>query len=295
MNKWIIGLLMMLAAGTAAAQVQVAATVPNMGMLARVVGGDAVEVTVLAPSDRDPHYLEARPSMMAALRRADLLVAVGAELETGWLPAAIRGANNPRVQPGRTGYFEGAAHVVLIEAGVAADRAGGDVHPMGNPHIYMDPERMIGIAHALAERLGQLDGDNADRFRGNAERFAEAVEARLPGWRARGEGAPGAVPYHKDVNYLLRLLDVPILAYIEPLPGIPPSARHLRDLVRNLEGMNGVILHTDFQPERGPRFLERELGWPVRQLPSQVAADGGLDDYLRMIDAWVEAIADGYS
>jgi len=292
MKKWILGTILMLVAATAAAEVRVAATVPNMGMLARVIGGDAVEVTVMAPADRDAHYLEARPSMMAALRRADLLVAVGAELEVGWLPAALQGANNPRVQVGRTGYFEGAAHIDLIETGAAADRAGGDVHPAGNPHFYMDPERMAEVGFALAERLGRLDEDNADRFQENAERFADAVDERMKGWQEKAKDAAGAVLYHKDINYLMRALDAPILGYLEPLPGIPPNARHLRDLLRNLEGRDGITLYTDFQPSRGAEFLERELGWPSRQLPNQVATDADSQTaYFDMINAWVEAIA----
>ncbi|MDQ2069950.1 metal ABC transporter substrate-binding protein [Natronospira bacteriovora] len=292
MKQWILGSILMLAAVAASAEVRVAATVPNMGMLARVVGGEAVDVTVMAPSDRDAHYLEARPSMMAALRRADLVVAVGAELEVGWLPAALQGANNPRIQVGRAGYFEGAAHIELIETGVEADRAGGDVHPMGNPHYYMDPGRMAQVAHALADRLARLDGDNADYFRANAQAFADAVDARMDGWRARAEGTAGAVLYHKDANYLMRLLDAPILGYLEPLPGIPPTARHLRELVRGLEGQQGITLYTNFQPSRGAEFLERELGWPSRQLPNQVATDARkVDAYFEMIDRWVEALA----
>jgi zinc/manganese transport system substrate-binding protein len=123
-----------LATRPACAAVNVVATTSSMGMLARTVGGDAVKVTVLSPPDRDAHFLLARPSMMVALRRADLLVAVGAELEVGWLPAAIQGASNPKILPGQPGYFEGAAQIELIDVGQAADRSKGDVHPMGNPH-----------------------------------------------------------------------------------------------------------------------------------------------------------------
>lgn len=292
MKKWILGSILMLAAVAASAEVRVSATVPNMGLLARAIGGDAVEVTVMAPPDRDAHYLEARPSMMAALRRADLLVAVGAELEVGWLPAALQGSNNPRIRVGQPGYFEGAAHVDLIETGAVADRAGGDVHPMGNPHFYMDPDRMVLAGYALADRLAQLDEDNADRFMDNAERFEAAVNARMDGWVEQVADAPGAVLYHKDINYLMRRLDVSILGYLEPLPGIPPTASHLRDLVRELQDREGITLYTDFQPSRGAEFLERELGWPSRQLPNQVAADADdIEAYLDMIDAWVEALA----
>lgn len=292
MKQWILGTILMLAAVAASAEVRVAATVPNMGLLARVIGGDAVEVTVMAPPDRDAHYLEARPSMMAALRRADLLVAVGADLEIGWLPAALQGANNPQVRVGQAGYFEGAAHVELIESDATADRSGGDVHPMGNPHFYMDPQRMAEVGFALADKLAQLDEGNSERFRDNARRFAEAAEEHLAEWRERTEGVPGVVLYHKDMNYLMKQLDVPILGYLEPLPGIPPTASHLRDLVQNLQDQDGIVLVTDFQSARGGDFLDRELGWPTRQLPNQVATDAdNRQAYFEMIDAWVEALA----
>lgn len=277
-------------AGLAQAQLDVVATTSNMGMLARTVGGDAVRVTVLAPPDRDAHYLEARPSMMAALRRADLLVAVGAELEVGWLPAALRGANNPTVLPGRPGYFEGAAFIELIETGQEADRSGGDVHPEGNPHFYTDPVRIAQVAVALAERMAELDESRADDFRRRAADFAAAVDARLPGWRARLADVPPVVAYHKDMNYLLGRFGVPVAGYLEPLPGIPPTARHLSGLVAQLRGTEGVVTHLPFQPADGPAFLSRELGWPVVRRPSNVPVRGGAEDYLALIDGWVTAL-----
>ncbi len=290
MKKFLAGLILTLISIQAVAEVRVVATVPNMGMLARAVGGDAVSVTVLAPPDRDAHYLEARPSMMSALRRADIVVAVGAELEVGWLPAALQGAHNPRVQPGRSGYFEGAAHTSLIQVGGAADRAQGDVHPAGNPHYYFDPERMAEIGYALASRLGELDSDNADQYRANAEEFAQQAEDQVAEWKSRVDDPPGVVFYHKDADYLAKLLDADILGYLEPLPGIPPTASHLRELVGSLRGTDGVILYTDFQSSSGADFLARELGWSAHQLPNQIAIDGSVDDYFSMIERWVEAI-----
>lgn len=274
------------------AQLRVVATVPNMGMLAREIGGDAVTVQVLAPPDRDAHYLEARPSMMAAIRRADLVVAVGAELEIGWLPAAIRGANNRRVQTGQPGYFEAADHVELIGHGKPADRALGDVHPMGNPHVYMDPERMAAAGHALAERLGTLDRDRADRYRANAGRFEERVAGRMRAWREQVREAPGVVTFHEDIDYLAHALGVTVHGHIEPLPGIPPTARHLRSMVEALRGRRGVIWTTDFQDGAAGEFLSQHMGWPAVQLPSQAPMDSDAEAYFAMIDAWVRTLAD---
>jgi zinc/manganese transport system substrate-binding protein len=270
--------------------VDVVATTSSMGMLARTVGGTLVQVTVLAPPDRDAHSLLARPSMMTALRRADLLIAVGADLEIAWLPSALRGAGNSRILPGQQGYFEGAAHLSLLETGQPADRARGDIHPAGNPHFYMDPERMAALASALADRLALLDPSNRSRYTNAAQAFAAAVAGRTPVWKRVAEGAPGVVLYHRDVNYLAAFLNVPVLGYIEPVPGIPPSASHLRDLVKRLTGSRGVILHSSFQPAEGPEFLARNLGWRrvQRQLEVSLGADG--EAYLDHIDGWVNAL-----
>lgn len=276
---------------SADAAVNVVATTSSMGMLARTVGGNAVKIRVLSPPDRDAHYLLARPSMMVALRRADLLIAVGAELEIGWLPAALQGASNPKILPGQNGYFEGAAQIDLIEAGQTADRARGDVHPMGNPHYYMDPERMALVAQALAGRLGAFDPAHAAVFTANAAAFAAAVDARVPGWKQEAAGAPGVVAYHKDMNYLTELLGVPILGYIEPLPGIPPTASHLQELVQGLKGRKGIVLYNSFQSPDGPRFLAKSLGWPTQQLQLEVDLDADGAAYLQHMDRWVAAIA----
>jgi zinc/manganese transport system substrate-binding protein len=282
-------------ASAARAAVDVVATTSSMEMLARTVGGQYVSVTTLAPPDRDAHYLLARPSMMIALRRADLLVAVGAELEVAWLPVAIQGANNPRIVPGQPGYFEGAAQIDLIEAGAVADRSRGDVHPLGNPHYYMDPVRMATIARALAGRLAALDPPNAAGYQSNAERFAQLVDERIPRWRSMTANSPGVVFYHKDGNYLAALLGVPILGYVEPLPGIPPTASHLRGLVQSLSGRRGVILYNSYHSSSGPDFLARNLGWPNAQLQLEVALKSEATGYLDHIERWVTAIASGKS
>lgn len=287
MQRWLLTLALLLAAPLPAAALQVAATTPNMGMLARTVGGPHVEVAVLAPGDRNVHHLEARPSMMVALRRAELLVAVGGELEIGWLPAALRGASNPRILPGRPGYFEAAAAVQLLDAGAVADRAGGDVHPLGNPHVYFDPLRMAAAAAALAEQLAVLDGANAATYAANAREFSDRMQREVAEWRARVASAGGAVPYHKDADYLFSMLGVPVLGYLEPLPGIPPTARHIRDLVDALQGKDGVVFHMVYEPAQGAERLARALGWPVFRMPNNVPEDGSADDYVALIESWV--------
>jgi zinc/manganese transport system substrate-binding protein len=286
----VLVLFILFSAGAADADVNIVATTSSMGMLARTVGGNVVDVTVLAPPDRDAHSLLARPSMMIALRRADLVLAVGADLEIGWLPAALRGSGNSRILPGQQGYLEGAAHVPLLGTGQTADRSRGDIHPVGNPHFYMDPERMATLASALAERLAALDPAHRTEYAARAAAFASAVAARVPAWQSAAADVPGVVLYHQDVNYLAAFLKIPVVGYIEPLPGIPPSASHLRDLVQRLSGTKGVILHSSFQSSEGPEFLVRNLGWQRIQLQLEVPLDADGNGYLDHIESWVNAL-----
>jgi zinc/manganese transport system substrate-binding protein len=288
------GLLMVLCllplSVVAQSQLNVVATTSNMGMLARVVGGGAVNVTVLAPPDRDAHHLQVRPSMMAAIRRADLVVSVGAELEIGWLPPAIQGAANPRVNIGQPGYFEAARTVQLIDAGRPADRALGDVHPHGNPHIYLDPIRMSVAAEALAERMAELRPAHAGQFRANAADFSRAVDERMPRWMQMAAKSQGVVLYHADGKYATARFNIPILGYIEPLPGLPPTATHLRTLIHKLANQSGSILYAGFHPVRGPEFLSRHLGWPMNQVLHSVPLnDLTMEAYFLLIDSWIQA------
>ncbi|TDT44066.1 zinc/manganese transport system substrate-binding protein [Halospina denitrificans] len=291
MRKSIFTLLVIIMSLPAQAKLQVVATAPNLGMLASAIGGEHVAVEVLAPPDRDLHYLEARPSMMAQLRNADLVVSVGADLEAGWLPVAIQNAGNAGIRGGQPGYFSGAQHTDLIQTNQAADRSQGDVHTKGNPHFYLDPVRMAEVGNALADRLSELDPGNGSDYRARAQGFQSEVNARMTEWHERTEDAPGVLLYHKDADYLMERLDVTILGYLEPLPGIAPTGKHLSGLVQDLKGKQAVVLYTDFQPSRAAEFIQRQLGWPHHQLSSQVQPGSDQKAYFELIDRWVEAIS----
>jgi len=283
--------LALLVPGLAQAALNVVATSSSTAALVREVAGDRAKVTVLVPPDRDLHYVQARPSMMRDLRAADLVTAIGGELEVGWLPVAIQQAANPRILPGQPGYFEAAAQVTLIDAGRPADRAQGDVHPAGNPHLNMDPVRMAQVALALGDRLAELDPAGAADFRKRAADFKRRTEQRLPQWRERTAGHPGAVVFHPDVVYLLDRFSVPMLGSLEPVPGVPPTASHIKSLTERLKGRNGVVLFTSYQPAAAPKALAQTLGWPVTQLPLEAPLDANGDAYLDHIDKWIEALA----
>ncbi|MBK1644634.1 zinc ABC transporter substrate-binding protein [Thiocapsa imhoffii] len=284
-------LLTLTAWGSFAAPLEVVATSPSMGALARSIGADRTRVTVLASPDRDLHMLQAKPTMIRALRDADLVVAIGAELEIGWLPMAIGSAANPRVLPGQPGYFEAAAQVDLLDVGAPADRAQGDVHPVGNPHVNMDPERMVQIAQALAAQLARLDPAGADTYQANAEHFALAVAQRMPIWQEQLAGAPGAVLYHRDAVYLLDRFNVPLLGTLEEIPGVPPTARHVKALQDQLQGRSGIIIYAPYQSVQAPNRLARELGWEAVSLTLEPPMNAAGSDYLDHIDRWVLALS----
>jgi len=295
MNMWIKKLLLLLLSAVPlvamTAPLKVVATSSSVGMLVTEIAGEHAKLTVLAPPDRDIHYLQAKPSMIRALRSADLLVAVGAELEVGWLPVAVSSAANPKINSGQPGYFEAAAQVSLLDVGVAADRSLGDVHPAGNPHINTDPVRMAQVGHALAERLAQMDEAHANEYRERAKNFTQKVEQHLAGWIKKTENAPGALLYHKDIAYLLDRLKVPTLGLIEPVPGIPPTASHLKNLSQQLQDKKGVILLANHHSPQASKSLAKTLGWNVVRLPLDPPLKSDSDVYLAHIERWVDAIA----
>lgn len=287
----LLATLAIIAPATHARTLKVVASSSSTGALVRELGGEDVQLTILAPPDRDLHYLQARPGMMRALRGADLVTSLGADLELGWLPVAIQQSANPAILPGRPGYFEAAAHVALQDAHGHTDRALGDVHPLGNPHINMDPERMAAVAVALAERLATLDPENAVLYTQRAEAFAVRVAERMQAWRGRIDPELSAVLYHRDAKYLLDLFGIPLLGLLEQVPGVPPTGAHIRMLSERLAGARGVILYTPYQPDNPPRALAKAIGWRTVKLPLEppLKADG--EAYLAHIDLWIDALS----
>ncbi len=273
---------------------RVAATTTNMGMLVQEIGGDTVMLSVLAPPHRDTHTLTVRPNMIAAVRRAELLVAVGGELEIGWLPAVIQAAHNPAVHVERKGYFEVARKVTLIHGGKPADRALGDVHPQGNPHVYLDPVRMLIVAEALSQRLAALRPQYADLYQQNYQRFEKRLLSRMDVWFAQAEHyqGDGMLLFHDDASYLLARFNIPLLGYLEPLAGLPPTERHLQSLQQqHRHRRNGSILQTIYQPSGAAASLSQTLQWPYYSLPAHVEGDTmTLDGYITIIDSWLRAI-----
>lgn len=260
---------------------------PEWAALATELGGDRVQVYSATTPNQDPHRIEPRPSLIAKLRRADLIICTGAELEAGWAPMLLRQAANPRVQPGRPGHFEAAAHVERLDVPTRIDRAHGDVHAGGNPHIHTDPRRIATIAARLAERLAALDAANAAHYRTRHTAFARRWRAAIVAWETRAAPLRDArvVAHHKDWVYLYDWLGLRAAGTLEPKPGIPPSVAHLAALKQELARVPArAIVRTPYQDPRPGEWLAQQTGVPVVVLPYTVGGSERATDLFRLFD-----------
>jgi zinc/manganese transport system substrate-binding protein len=248
---------------------------PEWAILAETLGRDRVEVYAATSSQQDPHYVQARPSLIAKARRADLLVCTGAELEQGWLPLVLRKARNPDILPGAEGYFEAADHVELLEIPAALDRAEGDIHARGNPHLQLDPRNIRKIARALSERLTLLDAANAGFYQKQLEEFLQAWDTAMARWETATASLSGQriVVHHREWIYLLDWLGLEQAGALEPKPGVPPSAGYLASLKNALEAdPASLIIRSPLSDPRPADWLSEQTGMPVVELPQ---APGG--------------------
>jgi zinc/manganese transport system substrate-binding protein len=316
--------------GWATEPLRVCATVPDLGGLVTAVGGDAVSVTVFARGGDDPHFVDPRPGFAKALARADLVVAVGIELEVGWLPVVLTQSRNAALAPGQPGYFEAAGAVRLLGVpGGAVDRSHGDVHPGGNPHFLTDPVCGVQVARVLAQRLGELRPELAGAVMAHYRAFTldvahrllgDAVVARigddaavtalerdnlavaigdahdLGGWMGRLRPALGAalIADHDLWPYLARRFGFNVVGFLEPKPGVPPTTRHLGEIIAlaKAQHVKAIITVPYFDP-RHATLVAEQTGLPVVHLAHQVGALPAATDWLALIDSNVAALAAG--
>ena len=274
--------------------VRVVTTTNSLGMLVSEVARPLIEqnkltLKVLAAPGRDVHYLDARPSFMAVVRRADLLIDTGAGLEEGWLPAVTANAANPRIQDGQPGRLSLARHLKLRSSITVSGPHAGHVHDKGNPHFNIDPLRMAKAARIVARRLGAFFPEHRELL----IRHAYQLEQRLK--KTAQQLADGLLPgqhfiaYHEDVNYLEEWLPVQNIGYLEPLPGLPPTSKHLRGLVETHQQKKNVrVLYARFNPDQGARFLNDRLGWRIFPLALEPAAPDW-NSYRELMQSWADA------
>ncbi|HKP62680.1 MAG TPA: metal ABC transporter substrate-binding protein [Polyangiales bacterium] len=272
----------------AAAELRVVTTTTDLGYFAQTVGGNRVQVDTICKGGQDPHFVQARPSYMVTLSKADLVIAVGLELEVGWLPSLISGARNPAINPGRPGYFEAASAIKPIDVpSGGVDRSRGDIHPFGNPHFWLDPLNAKLAARAIAERLAQLDAPNAKFYRDNAGAFEQRIDKKMQQWQADMAPYKGTkiASYHATFNYFHRRFGLDGIGYLEDRPGIPPSPAHLVDLIRQMrEQQVRVVFHESFYDRATSDMVGQRAGAQVLDLPTSVGGASGVSSYEQLID-----------
>lgn len=277
---FVMTFLMSLIGGTASARVAIVATLPDLGAVARAVGGAEVDVTVLATATEDPHYVDPRPSYLVQLSKCDLVLANGLELEVGWLPPLIVNARNPRIAMGAIGNVEAASFVrtKLQVPGGKIDRAMGDIHPGGNPHFTFGPDALVDIARGLAGRLALIDPAHTADYARRAETLAHELNAMASAARAKLATLPSerrvVVVYHDSLPYLSNWLGLEQVATIEDKPGIKPSPSHVASVLGEMKRRSvKVILQEVWHPESASRTLANLAGAEVIQLAGGPSGD----------------------
>lgn len=266
---------------------------PEWRALVQELAGDAARVTSATTAAQDPHRIEARPSLIAQVRRADLVVCTGAGLEAGWLPVLLRESANPRIQPGTPGYLEAAAAVRLRDVPPRVDRAEGDVHPQGNPHFHADARNLLPVAAALAERLAQIDVARAPYYRTRHSGFVERWEAALRRWEQAAQGLRNTpvVFQHRSWVYLADWIGLREVAVLEPKPGVPPSVSHMATVLAGLRQRPArLIVRAAYESHRPAEWLAERSGLPVAVLPYTVGGDPAAHDLFSLFDVTLERL-----
>ncbi|MFI4970347.1 MAG: metal ABC transporter substrate-binding protein [Lysobacterales bacterium] len=295
MNKFLMATLLAAVGAMstqAQAKLQVFACEPEWGSLVKELAGDKVDVEVATSALQDVHQIEAKPSLIAKLRRADLTVCDGAELEVGWLPMLIQQSGNQKVASG-PGSFMAASQIVTLEKPTQLDRANGDVHPEGNPHVQMDPHRMLTIAKALAARLAQLDPANAALYQQRFDDFSTRWNAAIARWTAKAAPLKGRniVVHHNAWIYLTNWLGMHEIGSLEPKPGVPPTSAHMATLIDTTKSSNTLaIVRAAYQDPKASQWLSERTGVPAVSLPFTVGGDAEAKDLFGLYDSTIDKL-----
>lgn len=279
---------------TSVATVRVVATTPDLASIAAAIGGDAVDVKALAKATEDPHFVDAKPSHIVTLNRADMLVEGGADLEIGWLPPLLESARNSKIALGAPGRVVASQGIRMLEVPSTLDRASGDVHAKGNPHFLIDPLNVKIIAANIADHLAQVSPASADVFKANLKAFNIALDARYAEWQKQLAPYKGAkvVTYHKDFVYLAERFNLNVVETLEAKPGIAPSPAHLAQVIATMRSTNArVIFVQPFQNRKTAETVARQTDALVLDMAQQPGAIKGTDSYLQLMDYLVSTIA----
>ncbi len=293
--KYIIALMLVIITPVSAyAGLRVETTTEDIAAIAQAVGGDFIDVHSLTLGSRDPHFAVAKPSMIRRVYRADLLCVIGADMEIGWLPPLLQSARNNRVQPGNSGYLDLSLSIPLLgKPTTTITRAMGDVHAKGNPHYWLDPRNGIRMAKAIAKRLGELDAQHAADYKKNAELFEKIMTTKIAEWQKALQFLKGkkVISYHTSFMYLASIFGFNIVAQVEPIPGIAPSAASLSKLINRIKNdhINLLILEPYYE-RRSSAYLNEQTGIKVKVVPQSVGARDDIKNYMDLFDAIVKTL-----
>ena len=287
-------LLFMLSwASVAHAKLNIVASTPDMGAIAKEIGKDKIEVMSIAKATEDPHFVDAKPSFIVKLNKADMLIEGGLQLEIGWLPNLVVGARNKKILAGENGYLVASAGVSVIEVPATADRAMGDVHTMGNPHFMLDPVNGKIVATHICDRLCQIDASNCAYYKENLKAFVKSLDQKLSEWQKMLEPFHGTkiVTYHKTFSYFANRFNLNVAGTLEPKPGISPSPTHINSLIPMMknEGVK-LILIEPFRERKTPEFAASQTGAKIVVFPIMVGGQKEVEDYLSVFDYTINQI-----
>jgi zinc/manganese transport system substrate-binding protein len=267
------------------------ATLPWIGSLARKIGGEKIHVTTLVKPNQDPHMVEAKPSMILAGRKADMLMYNGLDLEIGYLPLILESARNPKIVPGKAGNFDCSRFVRVIEKPVAVDRNLGDVHPLGNPHYHFSPSNILRVTSAMTHALAAMDKANAAFYQKNFQEFESKFDRKQKQWRSLDLHGKRFIAYHKLFEYLASEFCIEFIGYVEPKPGIPPSAGYVAELIESIrQNKPDGILTTIYYGKKQSESIGEKTGVKVILLPGDVGAMEGTDDWFAFMDTVLKAL-----
>ena len=288
-----VALLFLALALPSQAAIRVLATTADWGALTNELGGDHVDVYTATTAMQDVHRVDAKPSLVARARTADLVVANGAELEIGWLPVLLQESGNTKIQRGAPGYFEATSALTLLEVPSKLDRAMGDIHPLGNPHVQLDPRNIATVAKALTARLAVIDPKGADYYAARGADFSKRWSEAMGRWQAKAAPLKDlpVVIMHRDQAYLCHWLGMKELASIEPKPGVPPSAGYLGELVTKLSASPPrIILLNAYNDPKAANWLSARVHAPAVVLPFSVGGSAGAKDLFGLFDDTIDKL-----
>ena len=272
----------------AASKLYVATATTDLAALAQEVGGDRVEVESIARGYQDPHFVEAKPSFLLKLRKADLLIVVGLQLEIGWLPPLITQCGNPKIQVAAPGYLDASQFAEILEIPTGQiTRAMGDVHPLGNPHYWLDPQNGLRIARGIEQKLAEMRPDDADYFEQRYQEFSQRLQQAEQKWDEEMKPFRGrkVVSYHRSWPNFAKRFGLEVIGYVEPRPGIPPSPAHTVEVIQTMKRQNvKVIMVEPYFDLKTPNAIARETGAQVIVLLPSVGGEKEVTDYFKLFD-----------